>query len=255
MKIISIFNQKGGVAKTTTAVNLGAAFANMGKKTLIVDLDAQANASTYLGFKKDKLLESNSIYECLQEELPLSQAISETEYENLYIVPSNKKMASIEQILTTVPGRETLLKESIQSCENELDFDYILLDFPPALGIVSLNGLIASKYVIVPVEGVFALEGVNELLNTIRLVKRKFNPDLDLMGALLTKYTNTNLSNNVYAELAECFGDKVFKNVIRSNVKIGESQAVAKPILYFDSKSAGSEDYMALAKEVIEYGN
>lgn len=255
MEIISIFNQKGGVAKTTTAVNLGAAFAKMGKKTLIVDLDAQANASTYLGFKKDKLLELNSIYECLQEEMPLSQAIIETDFERLYIVPSNKKMASIEQILTAVPGRETLLKESIQSCIDDLDFDYILLDFPPALGIVSLNGLIASKYVIVPVEGAFALEGVNELLNTIRLVKRKFNPDLDIMGALLTKYTNTNLLNNVYAELSECFGDKVFKNVIRSNVKIGESQTVAKPIIHFDSKSAGSEDYMALAKEVIEYGN
>jgi len=255
MKIISIFNQKGGPGKTTTAVNLSAAFAKLEKKTVIVDLDSQANSSTYLGFTKEKLLQMTSVYECLTEELPLCDAITETNYEHLYLVPSNKKMTGIEQILTTVAGRETLLKESIQNCLESLDYDYIILDCPPALGIVSLNALVASSEVIIPVEGAFALEGVNDLMNTIKLVKRKFNPDLEIMGALLTKYTQTNLFNGIYSELAEFFGDKVFKNVIRNNVKIGESQTVNKPILYYDSKSAGSEDYMALAKEVIGDGN
>lgn len=134
MKIISIFNQKGGVSKTTTTVNLGASFASLGKKTLIIDLDAQANSSTYLGFKKQELIEMNSIYECLLEEIPIKDAIVNTKYENLYLVPSSKKMANIEQILTTVAGREMLLRDSIQSCVEELDFEYILLDFPPALG-------------------------------------------------------------------------------------------------------------------------
>lgn len=255
MKIVSIFNQKGGPGKTTTAVNLSAAFAKLEKRTVVVDLDAQANASTYLGFKKDKLIQLPGIYECLVEEMPLSDAIVETNYEHLYLVPSSKKMAGIEQILTTVAGREMLLKESIESCMESLDYDYIIFDCPPALGIVSLNALVASNEVIVPVEGAFALEGVNDLMNTIKLVKKKFNPDLEIMGALLTKYTQTNLSNAVHTELTEFFGDKVFKNVIRNNVKIGESQTCNKPILYYDSKSAGSEDYMSLAKEVIGYGN
>lgn len=255
MKIVSIFNQKGGPGKTTTAVNLSAAFAKLEKRTVVVDLDSQANSSTYLGFKKEKLLQMPSIYECLTEELPLCDAIAETNYEHLYLVPSNKKMAGIEQILTTVAGRETLLKESIQSCKDSLDYDYIIFDCPPALGIVSLNALVASDEVIIPVEGAFALEGVNDFMNTIKLVRKKFNPGLEIMGALLTKYNKTNLSDGIYNELTEFFGDKVFKNVIRNNVKIGESQTVNKPILYYDSKSAGSEDYMALAKEVIENGN
>lgn len=255
MRKIAIFNQKGGVAKTTTTINLGAALARLDKKVLIIDLDAQANASTYLGFKKDELLKMTTIYECLVDELPLKEAITMSNYEYLDIVPSNKKMSNIEQILTPVPGRETLLKDSIDECISELDYDYILIDFPPALGIVSLNGLVIADDIIIPVEGAFALEGVNEIVKTIKIIKKKFNSNLEIMGALLTKYKNTNLASSVYEELNKYFGDKVFKNVIRDNIKIGESQAYGKPVIYYDKKCAGTDDYMSLAEEVLHYGD
>lgn len=255
MRVIAVVNQKGGVAKTTTTVNLGACLGNLNKKILIIDLDGQANASTYLGYKKEELNKMNSIYECLMEELPIAQAIVETKFENVHLVPANKKMTDIEQVIATVVGRETLLKESVDSSLSDLNYDFILLDFPPALGVVSLNGLVLAKEFLVPVDGAFALEGVNALFDTIKIVKKKFNPELKLLGALLTKYTATNLSQNTYMELSNCFGDKVFKNVIRNNVKIGESQTVGKPIIYFNAKCNSSEDYSSLAKEVLENGN
>lgn len=251
-----MFNQKGGVAKTTTTVNLGAALAKLGYKTCVIDLDPQGNTCTHLGFKKEDLQEIKSVYECLTEEMPLCNAIIKTKYENLDLVPVNRKMANVEHELTAFPGCETLLKESIEVCMDKLEYDFIIMDCPPSLGYVPLNALVASKEIIVPIEGAFALEGLNELMRTIRLVKKRLNPQLEILGALLTKYVSTtNLSNNLYTELESIFGDKLFKNVIRNNVTIGDSQTAGIPVIYYNPKCAGAEDYISLAKEIVGNGN
>lgn len=256
MRRIAIFNQKGGVAKTTTTINLGAALAVMDKKILIVDIDPQGNASTGLGFNKKDLLEMNTVYDCMLNELPITDAIVETQFENIYLVPSNKKINNVEHAFDEVIGREMLLRNSIDMCIDQLDFDFILIDFPPSLGIMSVNGLVAVNEIIVPVEceGVDSLEGINDLMNTIKLVKdkAKLNPNLAISGALLTKYMQTNLAGEIYAELKNYFGDKVFENVIRKNVSIGNSKKAGKPVIYFDRKCTSSEDYLALAQEVID---
>lgn len=253
MRIIDIANQKGGVGKTTTTLNLGASLAKQEYKTVIIDADAQCNLTKGIGFKGDDSI--NTIYECLTAELPLSKAIYETNFENLYIVPSCAKMYEIEQILIDVIGRETLLKESIEMCINELDYDFILIDSPPSLGIVSINCMVAAKEVIIPVEGAFAYDGLEKLFNNIQKVKRRLNPDLEILGALLNRYSATNFSNDLYEQLEKYFGDRVFKNVIRNSVRINESQAKGKPVIYYDSKCTSSEDYLSLVKEVIAYGN
>lgn len=255
MRKIAIFNQKGGVAKTTTTINLAAALAVMEKKLLVIDIDSQSNASTGLGFKKQDLINMNTVYDCMLSELPLTDAIVETNFENIYLVPANKKISNVEQSLNDVIGREMLLKNSIDMCLDKLDYDFILIDFPPSLGLMTVNGLVAADEIIIPVEceGVDALDGINDLMNTVRLVrdKAKLNPNLTITGALLTKYLPTNLANEIYSELKNYFGDKVFENVIRKNVAVGNSKKVGKPVIYYDRKSTSSEDYLAFAKEVL----
>ncbi len=255
MRIIAIFNQKGGVAKTTTTINLGAALAAKNKKVLIIDIDPQSNGSTGLGFSKSELLKMATAYDCMQNEIPIKDVIVSTKYNNIYLVPSNKKTANSEQTLTSVVGREKLLKYSIDMCKDELDFDYILIDFPPSLGIMTINGLVAANEIIIPVEceGPDALDGINDLLNTIHLVKVKaeLNPELEIKGALLTKYMPTNLAKEIYSELKNYFGDRVFENVIRKCVAVGNAKKEHVPVIYFDSKCTSSEDYLAFAEEVM----
>jgi chromosome partitioning protein len=255
MKVIAISNQKGGVAKTTATINIGAVMANLGYKVLIIDLDAQGNASHGLGFTKENLNTMTSIFDCIVRDtpLPIKDAIVETEYENLYLVPSNTKMKDAEPLLTTMMGRELLLKESFASCYDELDFDYVLLDFPPALGIVSLNGLIIADEVLIPVNGNYALEGINDLLETIKRVKRKFNPSLNICGAFFSMYTISNEIKAILEDLQNYFGDKMFKTYIRKSVKVEEAAGRGKPVVYYAPYCNPSLDYKALTKEVLEY--
>lgn len=248
-KIISIANQKGGVGKTTTAINLSAALAAMGKHVLIVDADPQANASSGLGVDIREL--DSTIYECLINNIDPHKAIIHTETKNLDIIPSHIDLVGAEIEMLNIRNRETLLKNILGQVRGE--YDYIFIDCSPSLGLITVNSLTASDSVIIPVQcEFFALEGIAKLLNTIKIIKSKLNPYLQIEGFLLTMHDNRlRLSNQVYEEVKRHFGDLAFNTVISRNVRLSEAPSHGQSVIQYDSSSKGAQNYTALAKEVI----
>jgi ATPases involved in chromosome partitioning len=248
-KIIALANQKGGVGKTTTAINLAASLATLGKKVLLVDADPQANASSGLGVDVRDV--KKSIYECLVEEIEPKEAIVPTELSTLSIIPSHIDLVGAEIEMLEIENREKIMRRMLQPLKN--DYDYILIDCLPSLGLITVNALTASDVVIIPVQcEYFALEGISKLLNTIKIIKTKLNPDLAIEGFLLTMYDNRlRLANQVYNEVQKHFGDLVFKSVIQRNVKLSEAPSHGKPVLLYDKESKGTQNYLDLAKELI----
>jgi chromosome partitioning protein len=248
-KIISIANQKGGVGKTTTAINLSASLANIGKKVLLVDADPQANASSGLGIDIRNL--EFTVYECLIDGVPVNRAIVKSEVENLSILPSHIDLVGAEIELLNKDNREFAMSEMLQSVKD--NYDFILIDCSPSLGLITVNSLTASNSVIIPVQSeYFALEGISKLLNTIKIIKNKLNTSLEIEGFLITMFDNRLRSaNQVYAEVKKHFDTLVFNTVIYRNVRLSEAPSYGKPIAMFDPESRGTTNYLELANELI----
>ena len=253
-KIISLVNQKGGVGKTTTSINLSASLALLGKKILLIDLDPQGNATTGVGVNKGDI--SHSIYDLLSNEAKIEDVIIKTEFKNLNIIPSTIQLAGIDiefiEKSKNDPNfkRAFQLKEKIQSIKDK--YDFIIIDCPPSLGNITTNALTASDSVIIPVQcEFFALEGITQLLNTIMLTQKNLNPKLDLEGVLLTMLSKSNLGLDVIEEIRSYFKDKVYDTIIPRLIRLAEAPSHGKPIVAYDPKSKGSEAYINLAKEVI----
>lgn len=246
-KIIAIANQKGGVGKTTTAINLSASLAVNEKKVLLIDLDPQANSTSGLGLDKDK----SGVYEILINDIPLQETIIKTDLDNLDIIPSNINLVGAEIELVDTPNREKVLSFRIRP--TKIKYDYIVIDCPPSLGLLTLNGLTAADSVIIPVQcEYFALEGLGQLLTTINIVKKHFNPSLEIEGVLLTMFdSRLRLSHQVADEVKKYFGNKVFNTIIRRNVKLSEAPSHGKPVLLYDALALGAQNYIQLALEII----
>jgi chromosome partitioning protein len=249
-KIIALANQKGGVGKTTTAINLAASLATLGKKVLLVDADPQANASSGLGIDVREV--KKSIYECLVEEIQPTEAILPTEVDNLSIIPSHIDLVGAEIEMLEISEREKIMRRMLHPFKDE--YDYILIDCLPSLGLITINALTASDAVIIPVQcEYFALEGISKLLNTIKIIKTKLNPNLAIDGFLLTMYDNRlRLANQVYNEVRKHFGALVFNTVIQRNVKLSEAPSHGKPAILYDKESKGTQSYIDLAHELIQ---
>ncbi len=248
-KIVAVANQKGGVGKTTTAVNLSACVAALGKKVLIVDLDPQGNSTTGYGISKRSV--EMGTYEVLIGEAPARDAIRKTNY-RADVLPSNTRLAGAGLELIDLPGRESRLRKGLAPIQQ--DYDYIFIDCPPSLELLTLNALCAADTVLVPVQcEYYALEGLSDLLTTIRIVKRSLNPGIDLEGVVLTMYDGrTNLSMQVAEEVKRHFPGKVYATVIPRNVRLSEAPSHGKPVTAYDSLSRGAEAYRALAEEIME---
>ncbi len=247
MKVIAITNQKGGVGKTTTAINLGASLAVYGKRVLIIDMDPQANATSGLNVEREIC-----IYHALIGKKPITSLITPTDTENLFLVPSNISLIGAEVELVDHKDKEKMLKKLIKDIK---DFDYVLIDCPPSLGLLTINALVAADSVLVPVQcEYFAMEGLAQLLHTINLVKKTFNPALKIEGILLTMHDKrNNLSKQVEMELKRHFPKYIFKTLIPRNVRLSEAPSFGKSILAYDIKSKGSKSYLSLAREVLDY--
>ena len=249
-KIISVANQKGGVGKTTTSINLSTLIAKKGKKVLMIDADPQGNASSGVGIDRDDI--ELSIYDILIEEVEFKDVVKKTNVKNLDICPSNINLAGAEVELVSVMSREHRLKEKLDKIKD--NYDFIIIDCPPSLGLITLNAFTASDSVLIPVQcEYYALEGLGQLLNTINLVKKHLNKNLEIEGALLTMYdARTNLSNQVVKEVKNYFNDKVYKNVIPRNVKLSEAPSYGMPISIYDPRSKGAKSYEKFVKEFLK---
>ena len=248
-KIISVANQKGGVGKTTTTVNLSTILAKKGKKVLLIDTDPQGNATSGLGVSKDVEL---SVYDILIGDTEFDETLQETAIKNLKVCPSNISLAGAEVQLVSMMSREQRLKTKLDKIKDQ--YDYILIDCPPSLGLVTLNAFTASDSVLIPVQcEYFALEGLGQLLNTVNLVKKHLNKNLEIEGALLTMYdARTNLSNQEVKEVKKYFEDKVYKTVIPRNVRLSEAPSYGMPITVYDPRSKGAKAYEKFAKELLK---
>ncbi|AAU20307.1 sporulation initiation inhibitor protein Soj [Bacillus cereus] len=251
-KIIAIANQKGGVGKTTTSVNLGAGLAQVGKKVLLVDIDAQGNATTGVGIEKSEL--DQCIYNVLVEDADVQGVIQKTATKNLDVLPATIQLAGAEIELVPTISREVRLQRALQPVRDE--YDYIIIDCPPSLGLLTINALTAADSVIIPVQcEYYALEGLSQLLNTVRLVQKHLNKNLAIQGVLLTMLdARTNLGIQVIDEVKKYFRDKVYRSIIPRNVRLSEAPSHGKPIMQYDAKSRGAEVYIDLAEEVIAGG-
>ena len=249
-KIIAITNQKGGVGKTTTAVNLSACLANLGKKVLMVDLDPQGNGTSGLGINKKPKMKS--IYSVLVEDCDAKDCIVKTQMDNLKVLPSNIELAGAEIELVSMVAREFILKNALESIKE--DYDYIIIDCPPSLGLLTLNALSASDSILIPIQCEFyALEGLGQLINTVNLIQKKLNPKLELEGILLTMFdSRRNLSAQVVDEVKKHFKDKVYPVMIPRNVRLSEAPSHGIPIALYDKKSKGTKSYKDLANYVIK---
>jgi len=248
-RILSIANQKGGVGKTTTAVNLAASLAESGRRVLLVDVDPQANASSGLGVRPHNRMRTT--YDALAGQAPLPDLVVETHLENLFLLPASRHLAGAEVELVSAERREYRLRDALRNhCG---DYHYVLLDCPPSLGLLTINALVASDAVIIPLQcEYYALEGLGQLLHTIRTVKRSFNPSLDIQGIALTMFdTRNNLSHQVAEEVKRHFQDKVFQSVIPRNVRLSEAPSHGQPVLVYDPRSAGAQSYLNMARELL----
>ena len=248
-KVVSIANQKGGVGKTTTSINLSTILAKKGKKVLLMDADPQGNATSGLGINKEI---DKSIYDVIINEINIKETLKDTQVKTLKVCPSNINLAGAEVELVSLMSREHRLKERIDEIKNE--FDYIIIDCPPSLGLITLNAFTASDSVLIPVQcEYYALEGLGQLINTINLVRRHLNKEVEIEGALLTMYdARTNLSNQVVKEVKRYFEDRVYKTVIPRNVRLSEAPSYGMPITVYDPKSKGAKCYEKLAKEFLK---
>ena len=250
-KTISVLNQKGGVGKTTSAVNIASFLAITETPVLIIDMDPQGNASTGLGVGNQKL----TIYDLLINNKNINSAIQKTEIDFLEIIPSNSQLAGAEIELVSMFTRETILKQIIQNVVGK--YKYIIIDCPPSLGLLTINALTASDSIIIPIQcEYYALDGLSQLLNTIRLVQKNLNSNLTIEGILITMFdSRLNLSQQVLKEVKDYFGDKVYKTLINRNVKLGEAPSHGKPIILYDASSTGSQNYMNLVSEILKYND
>ncbi|EAG9702284.1 ParA family protein [Listeria monocytogenes] len=251
-KVIALANQKGGVGKTTSSVNLSSSLAFLGKKVLLVDIDPQGNASSGVGVNKGEI--EHCIYDVLVDDVAIQDVLQKTDLDNLNVIPATIQLAGAEVELVPAISREIRLKKAIDSIRD--DYDYVIIDCPPSLGLLTLNALTAADSVLIPVQcEYYALEGLSQLLNTIRIVQKHLNEDLQIEGVLLTMLdARTNLGIQVIEEVKKYFQNKVFNTIIPRNVRLSEAPSHGKPILLYDAKSKGAEVYLELAKEVVVHG-
>ncbi|MBM7616880.1 chromosome partitioning protein [Weissella uvarum] len=247
--VIALANQKGGVGKTTTTVNLGASLATLGKKVLLIDTDAQGNATSGSGIHKSTI--ERDVYDVLVSEMPIEEAILPTAHPDMDIVPATIRLAGAELELAPVMARELRLKQAVDQVRDQ--YDYILIDNPPSLGLVTINTFSAADSILIPVQAeYYALEGLGQLMNNMQLVKQHFNPDLEIEGVLLTMVdTRTNLANEVVESVRDYFGSEVYQTTIPRNIRLSEAPSHGLPIIDYDAKSRGAEVYLDLAKEVL----
>jgi chromosome partitioning protein len=246
---IVVANQKGGVGKTTTAINLSASLASAEARTLLVDFDPQGNATAGLGFDRNCL--QYTIYDVLCGDAPVNKAIYPTETENLFILPARSDLAGASVELLNLENRQNCLKEILQEIEN--DFEYILIDCPPSLGILTINAFVAADSLLVPIQcEYFALEGLSDLMNTLERIRQGFNPDIQIEGVLLTMYDERlNLSSQIADNVKNFLGERMFETVIPRNVRLAEAPSFGKPIIMYDPRSKGAESYTRLARELL----
>jgi len=249
-KIISLANQKGGVGKTTTTINLAASLAVLEQKVLIIDADPQANATSGFGFDVKNV--QSSIYECIVDEVEPEKVVLKTEIANLDIIPSNIDLVGAEIEMLNLPNREKVLRNTIEKLKE--NYDFVLIDCSPSLGLITVNALTASDSVIIPVQcEYFALEGLGKLLNTIKIIQNRLNKSLEIEGFLLTMFdSRLNLANQVYEEVKRHFQDMVFDTVIQRNVKLSEAPSYGKPVVLYDASSKGAINHMNLAREILQ---
>ncbi|MBQ7759707.1 MAG: ParA family protein [Phascolarctobacterium sp.] len=250
VKVIAIANQKGGVGKTTTAVNLAACLAKEGRKVLLIDSDPQGNATSGLGFDKRDV--KKCIYDALINDVPMAETLKHTAYENLDVIPATIQLAGAEIELVSLMNREGRLKNALERVKH--DYDYVIIDCPPSLGLLTVNALTAASSVMIPVQCEFyALEGITMLMNTIQLVQRNLNPALKLEGVVMTMFdSRTNLAQDVVEEVKKYFKTKMYKTIIPRNVRLSEAPSHGMPVIDYDGKSKGAQVYMELAQEVID---
>lgn len=249
-KIIAVTNQKGGVGKTTTAVNLSSCLAYIGKKTLLIDCDPQGNATSGFGIEKSDY--TYSVYDCLVDSSKTKDAVVKTKYSNMSVLPSSPDLSAAEIELAYEENREFFLKNAISDIKN--DFDFIIIDSPPSLGMITINILTASDSILIPIQcEYYALEGVSQLINTVKTIKKKLNQKIEIEGVLGTMYDGrTNLSIQVLEEVKRFFPNKIYKTVIPRNIRLSEAPSFGEPIIKYDVTSKGASAYMSLAKEVIK---